>query len=249
MITGGYNLVPVQVMDLKAVTEDVVYRAPGKNETEIRKAVCEAARDFLERTGVWKEKRPCGHVQDGWFAFKHGYMHARVIRVDSFLEGMSMRRMEGDPGDGVAPIPCGIPMPRIGNPTAPSAAQFVIQGEWTLVSAPGVGAPPCFEAPYQIEDNAIQPVMAGSHQGSEGEVVFTLGLAFTGEAVPAEIVQQYGSVIADGAAHILLAGPNPVRTSYGDRYLSARDTLAMRMANGGPTAGVQGRIFDGMVEV
>ena len=249
MTTGGYTLEPVQVTDLKAVTEDVVYRAPGKNELEIRKAVCEAAREFLRRTGVWKEIRRCVHVQDSWFGFRHGYLHAMVIRVDSFMEGVCLQRMEGTPGDGVAPIPCGIPMPRIGNVYAPSLASFIEQGGYVLVAAPGCGLPPAIPDPYQQEDCTIAPVMAGSCQGSEGTVVFTLGLAFTGESIPSAIVQQYGAVIADGAAHLLLTGPTVARTAYGDRFTNACDALAMRMANGGPTAAVTGTIFDGLAEV
>ena len=249
MTTGGYTLEPVQVTDLKAVIEDVVYRAPGKNETEIRKAVCEAAREFLRRTGVWKETRRCVHVQDSWFGFRHGYLHAKVLRVDSFMDGVCLQRMEGTPGDGVAPIPCGIPMPRIGNVYAPSLANFIEQGGYVLVAAPGCGLPPAIPEPYQQEDCTIAPVMAGSCQGSEGTVVFTLGLAFTGESIPSAIVQQHGDVIADGAAHLLLTGPNVARTAYGDRFTNACDTLAMRMANGGPTAPVAGTIFSGMVEV
>lgn len=247
-MASGYTMQPVQVTDLKAVAEDVVYRAPGKTETEIRKSICEAAREFLKRTGVWKERRPCVHVQDGWYGFRHGYLHALVLRVDSFLEGMSMRRMEGEP-EGVAPIPCGIPMPRIGNPAAPSAAQFIEQGGYVLVAAPGCPLPPEIPVAYQPEDNAVNPVCSGSHQGGEGEAVFTLTLAFGGEVLPAYLIQQYGSVIADGAAHLLLTGPNVVRTAYGDRFLNACDTLAMRMANGGPTAPLTGTIVDGMVEV
>ena len=249
MTTGGYTLEPVQVTDLKAVTEDVVYRAPGKNELEIRKAVCEAAREFLRRTGVWKEIRRCVHVQDSWFGFRHGYLHAMVLRVDSFMEGVCLQRMEGTPGDGVAPIPCGIPMPRIGNVYAPSLASFIEQGGYVLVAAPGCGLPPAIPDPYQQEDCTIAPVMAGSCQGSEGTVVFTLGLAFTGESIPSAIVQQYGAVIADGAAHLLLTGPTVARTAYGDRFTNACDTLAMRMANGGPTAAMTGTIFDGLAEV
>lgn len=249
MTTGGYTLEPVQVTDLKAVTEDVVYRAPGKNELEIRKAVCEAAREFLRRTGVWKETRRCAHVQDSWFGFRHGYLHAMVLRVDSFMEGICLQRMEGTPGDGVAPIPCGIPMPRIGNVYAPSIANFIEQGGYVLVAAPGCGLPPAIPDPYQQEDCTIAPVMAGSCQGSEGTVVFTLGLAFTGESIPSAIVQQYGAVIADGAAHLLLTGPTVARTAYGDRFTNACDTLAMRMSNGGPTAAVTGTIFDGLAEV
>ena len=249
MTTGGYTLEPVQVTDLKAVTEDVVYRAPGKNELEIRKAVCEAAREFLRRTGVWKEIRRCVHVQDSWFGFRHGYLHAMVLRVDSFMEGICLQRMEGTPGDGVAPIPCGIPMPRIGNIYAPSLASFIEQGGYVLVAAPGCGLPPAIPDPYQQEDCTIAPVMAGSCQGSEGTVVFTLGLAFTGESIPSAIVQQYGAVIADGAAHLLLTGPTVARTAYGDRFTNACDTLAMRMSNGGPTAAMTGTIFDGLAEV
>lgn len=249
MTTGGYTLEPVQVTDLKAVTEDVVYRAPGKNELEIRKAVCEAAREFLRRTGVWKETRRCVHVQDSWFGFRHGYLHAMVLRVDSFMEGVCLQRMEGTPGDGVAPIPCGIPMPRIGNVYAPSLASFIEQGGYVLVAAPGCGLPPAIPDPYQQEDCTIAPVMAGSCQGSEGTVVFTLGLAFTGESIPSAIVQQYGAVIADGAAHLLLTGPTVARTAYGDRFTNACDALAMRMSNGGPTAAVTGTIFDGLAEV
>jgi len=249
MITGGYTLEPAQVTDLKAVSEDVVYRAPGKNELEIRKSICEAAREFLRRTGVWKEQRRCYHVVDGWYGFRHGYLHALVIRVDSYLEGMSLQRMEGTPGDGVAPIPCGIAMPRIGNIYAPSAAQFIEQGGYVLVAAPGCPLPAEIPVAYQQEDCAIAPVMTGSCQACEGEVVFTLGLAFGGEVIPSNLVQQYGSIIADGAAHLLLTGPNVARTSYGDRFTNACDTLAMRMANGGPTAAVTGRIFDGLAEV
>lgn len=249
MTTGGYTLEPVQVTDLKAVTEDVVYRAPGKNELEIRKAVCEAAREFLRRTGVWKETRRCVHVQDSWFGFRHGYLHAMVLRVDSFMDGVCLQRMEGTPGDGVAPIPCGIPMPRIGNVYAPSLANFIEQGGYVLVAAPGCGLPPAIPEPYQQEDCTIAPVMAGSCQGSEGTVVFTLGLAFTGESIPSAIVQQHGAVIADGAAHLLLTGPTVARTAYGDRFTNACDTLAMRMANGGPTAAMTGTIFDGLAEV
>lgn len=245
----GYTLEPVQVMDLKAVTEDVVYRAPGKNDTEIRKAVGEAAREFLRRTGVWKEKRRCCHVQDSWFAFRHGYLNAQVIRVDSFLEGICLQRMEGTPGDGVAPVPCGIPMPRIGNIYAPSAAQFVEQGGYVLVAAPGCPLPPDIPTPYQPEDCAVSPVMTGSYESAEGEVVFTLGLAFLGEKIPTQIIQQYGGIMADGAAHLLLTGPNVARTSYGDRFTNACDTLARRMSNGGPTASAAGTVIDGLVEV
>ena len=249
MITGGYTLEPVQVTDLKAVTEDVVYRAPGKNELEIRKAICEAARSFVELTGVWKERRHCRHVEDGWYGFRHGYLHARVIRVDSFMEGICLQRMAGEP-EGVAPVPCGSPMPRIGNVYAPSVAAFIEQGGYVMVAAPGCGVPPCIPEPYQQEDCTIAPVMQGTCQSSEGEVVFTLGMAFGGEVLPANLVQQYGSVIADGAAHMLLTGPAVARTAYGDRFRNACDTLAMRMANGGPTAPIgDARIFDGMVEV
>ena len=249
MSTGGYTMQPVPVTDLKVVAEDVVYRAPGKNELEIRKAIGEAAREFLKRTGVWKEKRRCAHVHDGWFGFRHGYLHALVVRVDSFLEGICLQRMAGEPGDGVAPIPCGIAMPRIGNIYAPSAAQFIEQGGYVLVAAPGSGIPPEIPAPYQPEEGVINPVCVGPYQGGEGEVVFTLTLAFGGEVMPTQLIQQYGSIIADGAAHLLLTGPNVVRTAFGDRFTNACDTLAMRMANGGPTAPVDGRIFDGLPEV
>jgi len=245
----GYTLELVQVTDLKAVAADVIYRAPGKNDIEIRKCICEAARSFLERTGVWKEQRPCFRVQDGWYGFRHGYLHARVIRVDSFMEGISLQRMAGSPGDGVAPTPCGIAMPRIGNIYAPSAAQFIEQGGYVLISAPGCSRPPEIPAPYQPEEGTIAPVMVGTCTAGEGEAVFTLGLAFSGELMPENLIQQYGSIIADGAAHLLLTGPNVARTSYGDRFTNACDTLAMRMANGGPTAACDGRIFDGMVEV
>jgi len=248
MITGGYTLEPIQVTDLKAVIEDVVYRAPGKNQTELRKAVQEAAREFLRRTGVWKEMRNCCHVVDGWFGFRHGYLHAQVIRVDSFMEGVCLQRMEGTP-DAVAPIPCGIPMPRIGNVCAPSLASFIEQGGYVLVSAPGCGLPPVIPAAYQQEDCTICPVMASQYEGGQGVAVFTLCLAFGGETLPANIIQAYGSVIADGAAHLLLTGPNVARTAYGDRFTNACDTLAMRMANGGPTAAIAGTIVDGLVEV
>lgn len=244
----GYTLEPVQVTDLKVVAEDVVYRAPGKNELEIRKAICEAAREFLKRTGVWKEKRRCVHVQDGWFGFRHGYLHAMVLRVDSFLEGICLQRMEGTP-DAVAPIPCGIPMPFIGNPYAPDLARFIEQGGYVLVSAPSAGLPPIIPEPYQMECEAIPPVTAGEYENSEGEVIFTLGLAFTGESMPERLIQQYGSIIADGAAHLLLTGPNVARSSYGDRFTNACDTLAMRMANGGPSAAATGKIIDGLTEV
>jgi hypothetical protein len=249
MATGGYTNEPVQVSDLSAVAEDVVYRAPGKNTLEVRKAVCEAAREFLRRTGVWKEKRRCRQVHDGWYAFKHGYLHAFVIRVDAFLEGICLQRMAGEP-EGVAPVPCGIPMPLIGNVAAPSVAQFVEQGGYVLVAAPGSAMPPMIPDAYQMEENAVNPVCLTRHDGGEGEVIFTLGMAFGGEHMPIPLIQQYGSIIADGAAHLLLVGPNAARTAYGDRFTNACDTLAMRMANGGPTASVAGaRIFDGMVEV
>ena len=244
----GYTLEPMQVADLSAVIEDVVYRAPNKNEIEIRKAVCEAAREFLRRTGVWKERRRCRQYDNGWFAFKHGYLFAMVIRVDSFLEGICLQRMDGEP-EGVAPVPCGIPMPLIGNVYAPSVAQFAIQGPYTLVSAPGAGLPPIIPPDYQIEDNAVPPVCTSKYENGEGEVVFTLGMAFGGEQMPIALIQQYGSIIADGAAHLLLTGPNVVRTAYGDRFTNACDTLAMRMANGGPSAAADGRIFDGIPEV
>jgi hypothetical protein len=247
-MANGYAMQPVRVADLKAVAEDVVYRAPGKNETEIRKAIGEAARDFLTRTGVWKECRPCVHVSNSWFGFRHGYTHAQVVRVDSFLEGLGLRRMEGEP-DGVAPIPCGIPMPRIGNPYAPSLAYFIEQGGYVLVAAPGSPLPSEIPTPYQQEDCAISPVMRGSYEGAEGEVVFTLTLAFGGEVMPESLIQQYGSIIADGAAHLVLTGPNATRTSYGDRFTNACGALAMRMSNGGPTAPVSGSIVDGLVEV
>jgi subtilisin family serine protease len=140
-------------------------------------------------------------------------------------------------------------MPRIGNVYAPSIANFIEQGGYVLVAAPGCGLPPVIPDPYQQEDCTIAPVMAGSCQGSEGTVVFTLGLAFTGESIPSAIVQQYGAVIADGAAHLLLTGPTVARTAYGDRFTNACDTLAMRMSNGGPTAAMTGTIFDGLAEV
>lgn len=244
----GYAREPMQVTDLSAVAGDVVYRAPGKNDNEIRFAIIEAAREFLKRTGVWKEMRRCCHVKDGWYGFTHGYLHAQVIRVDSFMEGQGLCRMAGTP-EGVAPIPCGIPMPRIGNLYAPSIAHFIEQGGYVLVAAPGCGMPPEIPAPRQQEDCTIAPVMMGSHEGSEGEAVFTLTLAFGGEGMPERLIRQYGSIIADGAAHLVLTGPNAARTSYGDRFLNACDTLAMRMSNGGPTAALDGRIFDGMVEV
>ncbi len=250
MIVQGYTMEPETVVDLKAVTEAVVYRAPSKNETEIRKAIGEATREFLRRTGAWKECRRCRHFRDGWYEFRIGYLHASVIRVDSFLMGMSFQRMEGEP-EGVAPIPCGIPMPFVGNPSAPSLAEFVAQGDYVLVSAPGNQYPsPCIPEVYQPEECSINPVMTGTTQCYEGEAVFTLNLAFGGEQLPSSLVQRYGDNIADGATHILLAGPNAVRTAYGDKFLNACDTLAMRMANGGPTASVMGgRTFDGMVEV
>lgn len=248
MATNGYTREPVPVMDLSAIAEDVVYRAPGKDQTEVRKAICEAARDFLRRTGVWKEERPCAHVQDGWYGFRHGYLHALVVRVDAFKTGMCLQRMTGEL-DGVAPIPCGIPQPLIGNPDAPSVAQFVEQGGYVLVSAPGRGLPPEIPEPYQLENGAINPVCVSPHQGGEGVVVFTLTLAFGSEQMPAQLIQQYGSIIADGAAHMLLVGPNVVRTRYGDSYINACSTLAMRMSNGGPTATVNGTTFDGMTEV
>lgn len=248
MITSGYTMEPVQVTDLKAVTEDVVYRAPGKNNTELRKAVQEAARDFLKRTGVWKECRRCAHIENNWYGFKHGYLFAEVLRVDSFSQGMPLHTMEGEP-EGVAPIPCGIPMPSIGNPAAPSIASFVEQGGYVMVSAPGGAPMPEIPPPYQPEDGTIPPVMTGEYKSDEGQAIFTLGLAFGGEVIPANIVQRYGSIIADGAAHMLLTGPNVARTSYGDRFTNACGTLAMRMANGGPTASILGTSFSGMIEV
>lgn len=248
MVTSGYAMQPVAVKDLKAVTEDVVYRAPGKSEIEIRKAIVAAAREFLKRTGVWKEQRNCQHVKDSWFAFRHGYLHAQVVRVDSFTQGECMRRMAVDL-DGVAPIPCGIPLPRIGNPSAPSLAAFIEQGGYVMVSAPGAGLPPLIPVPYQQEENTIPPIMAGEYEGGEGLAVFTLTIAFGGEMMPEPLIQQYGAIIADGAAHILLTGPNVARTAYGDRFTNACDTLAMRMSHGGAQEPVSGTIFDGMVEV
>lgn len=249
MATSGYNREPVPVTDLKAVAEEVIYRAPGKDELEIRKNICAAARDFLTRTGVWKEMRPCVHVQDGWYGFQHGYRHATVLRVDQFKIGMCLQRMEDVVLDGVAPIPCGIPLPLVGNPDAPSVAQFIEQGGYVLVAAPGSSLPSEIPTPYQPECEAIQPVCVGPHQGGEGLAVFTLTLAFGGEVIPAQLIQTYGAIIADGAAHMLLTGPNVARTVYGDRYLNACSTLAMRMSNGGPTATVNGTIFDGTPEV
>ena len=248
MVTSGYSMKPVAVKDLAAVSEDVVYRAPGKNDTEIRKAVVMAARDFLDRTGVWKEQRPCHHFQDSWFAFQHGYMFAKVKRVDHFMTGFPLQRMEGEP-EGVAPIPCGIPMPRVGNVYAPTVAEFIEQGGYVLVSAPGAGLPPCIPPVYQPEDNITPPVCAGEYENGEGLAIFTLSIAFGGEVMPERLIQQYGAIIADGAAHILLTGPNVMRTSYGDRFTNACDTLAARMASGGATAPVNATIFDGMAEV
>lgn len=248
MAVTGYTMEPLPVADLMAVAEDVVYRAPGKNDLEIRKSICDAAREFLRRTGVWKESRPCVHVQDGWYGFRHGYVHATVIRVDAFQEGVCLQRMEGEP-DGVAPIPCGIPMPRIGNLHAPSIGHFVEQGGYVLVSAPGRLPAGLVPTPYQPEDCTISPLCVGSNHGSEGMAVFTLNIAFGGEQMPNDLIQRYGSHIADGAAHLLLAGPTPIRTTYGDRFNNACDTLAMRMSNGGPTAGLNARIFEGMEEV
>lgn len=248
MAASGYTMEPVPVADLMAVAGDVVYRAPGKNDLEIRKAICDAAREFLRRTGVWKETRACFHVQDGWYGFRHGYTHALVLRVDAFMEGGCMQRMEGEP-DGVAPVPCGIPMPRIGNRYAPSLAQFIEQGGYVLVAAPGSAPVGDIPPPYQIEDCAINPICVGPARNGDGTATFTLNIAFGGEQMPLELIQRYGSHLADGAAHLLLAGPQVLRTAYGDRFNNACDTLAMRMSNGGPTAGINSRIFDGMVEV
>lgn len=250
MATSGYTLEPVQVTDLKVVAEDVLFRAPGKNDLEIRKAICEAARQFLERTGVWKERRRCTLAGDGvCYQFSHGYLHARVLRIDCFQEGMPLQRMTDVVLDGVAPIPCGIALPRVGNPACPSIAQFVEQGGYVFVAAPGCGLTPEIPAPYQPEDQCVPPVMAGPRGHECGVVVFTLGLAFTGESMPETLIQQYGSIIADGAAHLLLTGPNVSRSAYGDRFTNACDTLAMRMANGGPAAAITGTIVDGLVEV
>lgn len=247
-MTSGYNMVPSQMVDLSAVVEDVLYRAPGKNELEIRKAISETARDFLRRTGVWKEMRRCHHVENSWYAFKHGYVNALVVRVDSFNEGICTMVIPGEP-EGVAPIPCGIPMPRIGNPVAPTLAHFIEQGGYVLVSAPGYGAPPIIPEPFMKEDGAIHPVMCSTDKSMEGIAIFTLTLAFGGEQMPEHLIQKYGSYIADGAAHILVAGPEPIRTTYGDRYNNACDTLAMRMAHGGETMAITGKIIDGLVEV
>ena len=249
MITDGYTMEPETVIDLAAVTEAVVYRAPNKNNTEIRKAIGEAAREFLKRTGVWKESRNCALISDGWYSFKHGYLNAVVIRIDQFGEGMGFQVMEGEP-EGVAPIPCGIPMPYIGNPAAPTIGFFVKQGDYILVAGPSAGPMPCIPEPYQPEDGAIPPVMIGQTHSDEGVAVFTLNLAFGGEFMPERLIQRYGDVLADGAAHILLTGPNVARTSYGDKFTNACDGLAMRMANGSPTASVMdSRIFAGMTEV
>lgn len=247
-MSTGYNMQPARTMDLKAVLGDVVYRAPGKNELEIRKAIGESAREFLKLTGVWKETRACAHFRDGWYGFKHGYINAQVLRIDAFVEGDVLQRMEGEP-DGVAPIPCGIPMPRIGNPVAPTIAHFIEQGGYVLVAAPGTMPLPQIPPPYMPEDGSINPTMRGSYDNGEGVVVFTLGLAFGGEVMPESLIQQYGSVIADGAAHMLLAGPAVARSVYGDRFRNACDTLAMRMANGGVHAPIGGKIIDGMIEV
>lgn len=249
MITSGYTMEAETVTDLAAVAEAVVYRAPNKNNTEVRKAIGEAAREFLKRTGVWKECRNCSLVSDGWYGFKHGYLNAAVIRIDQFGEGLGYQRMEGEP-EGVAPIPCGIPMPYIGNPAAPTIANFIEQGGYVLVAAPGAGPVPCISTPYQPEDGSIPPVMVGKTHSDVGVAVFTLNLAFGGEFMPERLVQRYGDTLADGAAHILLTGPNVARTSYGDKFTNACDALAMRMANGSPTASVMnGRIFSGMTEV
>lgn len=249
MVTSGYTMEPVPVTDLKAITEDVIYRAPNKNPLEVRKAIAEATKEFLKRTGVWVECRRCLYIVDGWYGFRHGYSHAKVVRVDQFAPGVPFQRMEGEP-EGVAPVPCGIPMPRIGNPAAPTIGQFVEQGGYVLVSAPGCNVPlPEIPIAYQQEDCTIAPVMVGACQSDTATAVFTLTLAFGGEVIPAKLVQIYGDDIANGAAHILLTGPNAVRTSYGDRFCNACDTLAMRMANGGPTAAVTGSIVDGLPEV
>jgi len=249
MITSGYTMEPETVTDLAAVTEAVVYRAPNKNNTEIRKAVGKAAREFLKRTGVWKESRNCSLISDGWYGFKHGYLNASVIRIDQFAEGMGFQVMEGEP-EGVAPIPCGIPMPYVGNPAAPTIGYFVKQGDYILVAGPGAGTVPCIPASYQPEDCSIAPVMIGQTRCNVGTVVFILNLAFGGEFIPERLVQRYGDNLADGAAHILLTGPNVARTSYGDKFTNACDALAIRMANGSSTASVMdSRLFTGMVEV
>lgn len=250
MITKGYSLKPQPVKDLAAISEAVIYRAPKKNATEVRKAIVEAAKEFLERSGVWQEARSCSPVTNGWYGFRHGYLHAKVIRVDGFSQGLYLHRLEGEP-EGVAPIPCGIPMPLIGNPAAPSMANFVEQGGYVLVSAPGCSLPmPEIPEAYQPEDNTINPVMTGTCQADEGTALFTLNIAFGGEGIPEKLIQSYGDTIAEGAVHLLLTGPNAVRTSHGDKFNNACDTLAMRMANGGPTATVQtARVYDTLPEI
>lgn len=244
-LTGWRNQ-PYQTIDLFGVKEDVLYRAPGKNETEIRKAIREAARDFLSRTNVWKESRECGLIDGGWYAFQHGYRDAEVVRVDAFGEDIPQRQMRGEftgYNTGVADIVGGIPPPLVGNPTAPSIPQFVEQGGYVLIKGPGSAMLPDFgesDIPSPIQDHqcpvdSLKVTNVHSHH-KVGMAVFTLTLTYGGELLPEWIVKRYASVIADGAAHHLATGPQIVQTSYGQRFTNSCDEIAMRMANGGVSA-------------
>ena len=238
-----YSLEPLPVMDLGTISEEVIYRAPGKNELEVRKAITQAARMFFQRTGVWKEFRRCQKVSDGWYGFKHGYAHGGVLRIDDFMEGMGLVRMAGEP-EGVASFPISIPMPMIGNVRAPRMAHFIEQGGYVLVAGEGMGGCMDIPPPKYPEDDIIEPVMEVSTQAQCAEVIFTMTVVFSGEHVPEWIIRNHGDTIANGAAHLLKVDSKIGRTVEGDTFNNQCDVLAMRMANGGATAPILNTMLD-----
>lgn len=120
---------------LASLLDEVVWRTPGCSDLERRKALCDAARDFCDRTNCWQEPvqwpgEPPGCVGHYPVKMPNGAVALRIRENNNWMTGRNLVRWRGIPGlhplldwrrfDPWPPFLCGrAPVPMIAYAPAP----------------------------------------------------------------------------------------------------------------------------------
>ena len=88
---------------LASLLGEIVWRTPGCSDLERRKALCDAARDFCDRTNCWQEEvRWPGSIPDCVghhpIAMPQGAVALRIRENSSWMTGRNLIRWRGFPG-------------------------------------------------------------------------------------------------------------------------------------------------------
>lgn len=235
-----------EVGDLRTLTESVVYRAPGKDTLEIRKAISEAAREFIKRTGIWKVHlvAKTSEKHKGWFEACGSIGLGVPLRCDG-VYFHSQITVDGGAPNALQP-----------DGRLPLQSDFSESMRWSpsdVVFRQVMGGNIIFKHRrfdhfggghvYTVDNNAISGFADEEENTTTGRtveiseptvtVIFTVGMKFGSEDVPAWLLERHGETIADGAAHILATGPVLQPTRWGVAFEGVIEELIAKMASGG----------------